>query len=402
MKIILFVPQTKTNYRLLKSYSAELDPSLFKILFLRNRLSGDLHDIGPEAQNDGIEIVSAPFLLEPIKETHEWKKALVFRSMHTKLVDFIKGLHLDLIIVGVDARAIGRWCTIAANQLSIPSLVCQEGCRGLYEPALTLPIRIKRWIHEKLSPYLFWPVGYALDYNTAKYAAVWGEYDRKIAIRNGAKNENVIIIGRPLKKISDTLIEKKNIANTKPTLLFLDVPILTWPAGSADYQGFQIFRKEIIKRTIECGWKILYKLHPLIVKKEKEDVSKMVSEHNECCIIENGLAEDYFAQCNACATFPSTAVYSALENIIPLLFLMPQVRGFKKILWDPTEKYGAGIRIKNAKDINSALKIVLNEQWIDKYAIKSRNAILEIVGTMNNEKRFQSLLLKILNLFWSA
>jgi hypothetical protein len=359
---ILVVPQTPTNLRLLRAYVAQLSIGDFEVLFLRNRLWGSRVDPFSAENEPASGVLEPDFLMKELGVEREWERAKLLRRLEPQLDKLLLSLEPAVVVCGVDSTGMGRWVTLRANKLRIPTVVVQEGCRELYKVHESMVLRTKKMFYEYFGNWLLSPAGYAREYATAQYVATWGEYDKKIAIRHGARPKRVFVVGRPdMAPRSATGDGTEESKANHTTVLFLDAPILCWSPGSADYEGFQKFRVECVRELRDAGYQVLYKLHPLTIEREETGVRAAVSSY--CTVVKEGLAEDYMESVAAVLSFPSTAVYTVVRRKIPLVLLWPRTRGFRKILWNPVTRYGAGVLVRYPGELREAMAKATDNEW---------------------------------------
>ncbi len=376
MKSILVVPQTAHNAKLLLGYMLPL-LNTYKISFLRSRFFGEHSDMGGSAEP--FEVL-APDFLQKVYNRSESSLLLAARKNQQRMAHLLKSLNPDLVVLGCDGVGLGGWIASTARGIGIRTLVCQEGCRALYTWHIPIWLRFKQlglaMVTAVLNPHL----KKTEDYARADYVCTWGKYDFELAVKLRKRADGVYIVGNPKFTRTSEWITRE--AGQGFTALFLDMPAGAWPSWMCDREGAHKFRAGIAGYFKgKTGFQLQIKVHPLTPEWEREKIRALSCE-GSTEVIESGLAEDYFSGADVCITYPSTAVYSALTCGIPLILLHPKFRAFKKLLWDPVERYGAGVKISDVNSLDACLMSVLKTDWLNDYRMLSRLAGIEVMGPL--------------------
>jgi len=350
----------------------------YECLFLRTTLFGSVADAGEEPANQGFRVVTDQFLLQNggIREFSRVRKQ---KQLHGRYKSFLAALQLDLIVIGWDNDSIGKWTSFVADEIQIPSLGCQEGS-WTFSYAFPLKVRVKKLLLEFVSAIYYKPARYSKFYQNSVYVAVWGEFDKKQAIRHGALEKNVFVVGDPRQDPA-----KRNSDDARPflenkTILYLDLPGLTLPKGTVNYAALQKFRARMVEIIDSKGYSLIYKVHPLTSEKEMKDVKEILSGKPRVNLVVQGIAESFYKNVCACITFPSTCIYTILATGAPLIQIRPKFGLVDQYFWDPYVDCGAGINIESPEDIESALEQIEKPAWKQAYLQKSKSAAMQIMG----------------------
>lgn len=395
-KRILFVPQTLRNKQILLLYAKALLKD-FDVFFLRTRLLGVNSNIGDDTGDTGIQLLTPEFLMRDIPDgARLYRRMIIQKSLHQKFKDYLSDLNLSLVITGVDDDGMGQWATCLAKENSIATLTCQEGLR-LFKFKFPFEVKFKYHLNNLISGLFYPPAKIRSLYSTADYAAVWGEYDKKIALANGKNDINVYIVGNPRDLTNAQHINRPIGSPFK--ILFLDFPSTSFPKNTFNLSQFSVFRQELLEVTKSLGCRLIYKTHPFIRKDELAFVRKQVSSYSHVELVEEGIAEDLLSRSDVCLTLPSTAVASILISGLPFIQVYPFMKGFRKLLWDPVIKYGAGVSIDDLQDLSGALNKIKEPVWQNSYQKASKIAAEEVFGPLDGKAsdRFAAVVKKILS-----
>ena len=192
------------------------------------------------------------------------------------------------------------------------------------------------------------------------------------------KPDNIFVVSNPLINKTRT----KTILNKTRTLLFLDIPIKTWPTGVFDFEGFHKFRIELLKKVQSCGYNLIYKLHPFTTSAEVNLINNLIIKYSNTSLQTDGTAQDYFHCIDACLTFPSTAIFEVLSAGVPLVQICLQTKGFGGVFWDPVKKYNAGFTITSANELEEILNKINDLNWNKVYLTSSKIAAEEMIGPL--------------------
>jgi hypothetical protein len=390
MKKILFVPQTARNMSILVPYANALKNN-FDILFIRNTLWGTGCDIATSQSSHSFTVIEPPFLLQTTDKLSEFGRILLLRSLHYKYIEFLEDLKPDLIVIGQDGNGFGYWTTVLANKLKIPTLACQEGCRGINRSWVgpheyPLFVSLKIILFRLLVFYIYKPGCFKEDINdflTAKYAATWGSFMKKELIRRGKNETTIFVVGDPRIPSAETLPANGNLNASHKTLVFFDVATYSFPHSRGNYRRFMEFRKTLIHVSAKLGYRLIYKTHPFTAKNELADIGSLLITN--VTLITSGLGEDLIAQSHACISFPSTILFTILALKVPLIQVHLHARAYGKILWDPVKLHNAGVTIQTGDDLKKALQTISKPGWIEKYRLACPKASEEMVGPLDGK-----------------
>lgn len=396
---VLFVPQTDRNAQLLWLYARALSEK-YRCEFLRVPAFGRNNDMGDGPETAEFPVVSPCFLQREVPVTRWFRKVVFEIRMHSRLKKYLRDAQYDIIVVGMDAGGVGRWVAAAGKEIGVPTLVCQEGCTWTFRWWIDTPqLRVKKLVLNSILSRVF-PAAMDMhnsgEFGMARFAALWGAYTRDETIRRGlAGPESIFIVGDPrVRKLK--LSPRRNSKNR--TLLFLDCPAECWPRGVCDLSIFNRFRYNVIVICQRLGYRLLYKPHPLTREADSNWINEVAGRDRTTEVVRAGGPEDYFCRAGAVITFPSTSIYSILAQGLPLIQVHLAGSNFDTIYWDPVQRHGAGVTIKEAHELADALKTTESKEWLARYEELAAKAAIEVAGPLDGktEERFLDTVDKIL------
>jgi len=371
------VPATVRNADMLALYARGVVKD-FRCVFFRCSVFSKNSDIGGDVRKILRFPVIYPFFLRGKPAVSQWQILWIMISRQQQLRAVLRKIAPVVVVAGNDNLGAGSWLTHNAKKLGIPTLACQE---GFYNPAqMPLIVKAKRLVYSWVS-YFYKPIGALRYFSHADFAAAWGEYDRRMAIKDGLNGERIFVIGDPRiqKRSSPRLSEA--IARA----LILDIPATALPKGTFDMQALWDFRADVLKELLKLSISVQYRPHPLTPDNERNRIYAMISRSPDVQIDTKSNAQESIVSADICLTYPSTSVTNILAAGVPLIFLKPRIQGFSRVFLDPIRDYGVGIGIESAYSIKSAIKQVLNASWQEKYIIQSLKVAEDIVGPLDGK-----------------
>lgn len=395
-KHILIVPATNRNRLLLEMYLNDIK-ECFRYSYLRTLIWGKKCDCFADGDYEDREVCAPDFLLDGslAGEMREWKRLFYIKKNHARLREYLRNLNLSLIIIGTDNAGIGRWVAFVAKELQLRTLVCQEGCRKIFSdyhyPFL---LQIKRLLYDCWAKIYYSPGRSTQDYSDGQYLAVWGQYDLQCVINSKTHTrDHVFVVGDPrIKPISPTP------ARLIKRIIFLDLPISAYPEKSLNLQAHVCFRRGLLRFCLKEGVTLLYKPHPFASKEEINWIRREIVAFGNVELVTDGASEDLLPQADACISYPSTAMFGVLARAIPLILLNYPGSGIGRLLWDPVARYGAGVSIESADDLNMAFSVIKSDKWRADFMARSFLAATDVVGPLDGQacKRFASCVFNVL------
>lgn|GEM_PF-4838729 len=396
-KTVLVFPQTKQNYHLLAAYLQNVTDWL-NCKFIKTNLFGSFFD-GKEESYEGLpknsEVISPSFLNVSHPPKTELMRLIETGRKSSLLWKFITDRNPAAIVVGVDNYGIGGWVTAIAKKKNIKTIVCQEGNRNLVAVKDPLIIHFKRKILSFLSKMYGYNTFNAPNYASADSVCVWGELDRKIALKNRHGKGDIFIIGHPFAYLRNAV--SGSAANK---LLFLDIPAYAWSKGVIDIHSLNNWRNDFSKIVEKNEITTIWKLHPLTPTDEINNIKAICNNKKHIKLITEGAAEQYYKEISFCLTFPSTSIYTILSAGLPLIIILAKFRGLSKLLWDPIREFNAGIQISKPDDLIESIKIIKNKKWQNNYYKSSLKAAEYVLGPLDGKvsqhfaQTIQTILLK--------
>jgi hypothetical protein len=372
----------------------------YEILFLRTTLFGPGCDIAQTETQHRYRVLAPKFLIQYSPKWSEIQRVLILKSLHAEFIEFLTELKPDLVVVGQDGNGIGHWTTVLANSLEIPTLACQEGCRGINRawvgpheyPVL---VSLKIFFFGFLTSLVYRPACFKEDIDdcfTARYAAIWGTFVKGDLERRGKRKNDVFVVGDPRQSAVQPDSGSASKEYGERPLVFFDVATYSFPQGGGNYQRFVEFRRSLIQSSEKLGHKLIYKPHPFTRENELSDIKALVGKNTT--LVTSGLGEEIVAQALACITFPSTIMFTILALKVPLIQIHLKARGYGKILWDPEKLHDSAVTIRTGMELESALKKIASPSWIERYRASCCSAAEEMVGPLdgNASLRFASAL----------
>ncbi|MFH0920122.1 MAG: hypothetical protein V1913_07140 [Fibrobacterota bacterium] len=345
--------------------------------FLRTRFFGETCDIGEGFGQGKYAIQTNEMLMKPVTGG-EWAKVKAQKAFHNHYRDYIKKLGPDLVVLGWDNDSIGKLTAHVSRELAIPTMGCQEGS-WTFSYSFPWKVELKKFILKNIISLYYPPAEYKKFYQNADYAAVWGEFDRRQAIKYGIRENNAFVVGDPRSSGVNRIKAVKTLEKGD-TFLYLDLPGMTFPKGTLDYQRLCGFRKELMQIVTENGYWVIYKTHPLTKPEEMAEIRRTIDGNALIVLAEKGLAEDYYSEVAACITFPSTCIYTVLWAALPLVQIVPNFGLVRKFYYDPVADHSAGITIVRPEDILKAFISLADIQWQNAYHKNCGHAAEYIMG----------------------
>ncbi len=355
---------------------------------------GENADVGPSWSQPGIKVITADFLQGPCGN-REILRIWDIRKKHSAYKQFLKGLGTELIVTGLDWDSIGKWTAVAAKDIGIATLGCQEGGR-IANPHISGLTKLKTLAVNFLCLLIYRQYKITNYFGDSLFYAVWGEYDKSLIVSSGFSCTKVFIVGDPR-------IQARNppgrIDGKFNRMLFLDVPSRSTANKRFDLNAIDWFRKQLISETKRLGIEMLYKLHPFTKPEEIALVNNLIADFKNVTLVKQGAAEDYYAQVDFCLTFPSTSIYTVLAFGLPLVIIAPRFKGFEKQLMDPVKAFGAGVTVTEPQDLARAVETMKSSGWHSKYLESSKIAAEYMSGPPDGKAsiRFASVVDDILD-----
>ncbi len=376
----------KRNCDLLLRYSKGLDEK-HTLFLLKTTLFGGGSNINEESLREHLKVVVLePHFLNARENTKssEMARLCIQKKLHTKLVALLTEGRFDLIVVGVDSTGIGHWVASVAKSLGLKTLVCQEGCRFLYQMNSPQLYRLKQIFYQVAAFLLYRHAAFRntfKEYQTAEFAALWGAYDKNCVLGNGKCAGRIFVIGAPKQGPE----KQVDLPLKGLPILFLDISVSTFPKGTLDDDAFLRFNNTLVKNVEKAGYGLIYKPHPLAKQCELDMLKDQLSNHKNTVLATKGVAENYLSSVFCCITYPSTAIYGILASSLPLIMVKIKAKGFTKILLDPAQRYGAGLTVHSADEIIPALSKIEDSEWAANYQQASKRAAEEMVGPLDGK-----------------